>query len=268
MRGAAAAWDLDGSGLGGSRLLLWGQQVAKAVMSSAPYDAIGAQVRHTGVPQQPQMRVKLLPQENANQEPAGVVAEQGNTVVDELGKMVLTDSLDLNRQVLFAPGYAPAPIANVAVGPQQCAYLCKKSRLGSTQKGLGGGQQLHSEIVEREGNELLRCNALYAYSCVSFKVTAPPGSPDEVHNGTCWNSELDHATLTARLEAVENRLSLLESQADVTPVHTSKARLIQELLATNPEITVPEVQGRTGIKADTIRKIMLRQKRSEKEEEG
>ena len=74
--------------------------------------------------------------------------------------------------------------------------------------------------------------------------------------------------LTARVAAMEDRLALLESQADVTPVHTSKARLIQELLATNPEITVPEVQGRTGIKADTIRKIMLRQKRSEKEEEG
>ena len=75
-------------------------------------------------------------------------------------------------------------------------------------------------------------------------------------------------TLTARLEAMENRLALLERQADVTPVHTSKARLIQELLAANPALTVPEIQGRTGIKADTIRKIMLRQKRSEKEEEG
>ena len=74
--------------------------------------------------------------------------------------------------------------------------------------------------------------------------------------------------LAARLEAVENRLSLLESQADVTPVHTSKARLIQELLAANPALTVPEIQGRTGIKADTIRKIMLRQKRREREEEG
>jgi Fic family protein len=74
-------------------------------------------------------------------------------------------------------------------------------------------------------------------------------------------------TLTARLETVENRLALLERQANVTPVHTSKARLIQELLAANPALTVPEIQGRTGIKADTIRKIMLRQKRSEKEEE-
>jgi hypothetical protein len=75
-------------------------------------------------------------------------------------------------------------------------------------------------------------------------------------------------TLAARIEAVEKRLALLESQADVTPVHTSKARLIQELLAENPALTVPEIQGCTGIKADTIRKIMLRQKRSEKEEEG
>src|ERR1039458_8550291 len=72
--------------------------------------------------------------------------------------------------------------------------------------------------------------------------------------------------LTAHLEAVENRLALLESQADVTPVHTSKARLIQELLAANPALTVPEIQGRTGIKADTIRKIMLQQKRSEGKE--
>ena len=75
-------------------------------------------------------------------------------------------------------------------------------------------------------------------------------------------------TLTARLEAVEKRLALLESQADVTPVHTSKARLIHELLVANPALTVPEIQGRTGIKADTIRKIMLRQKRSGREEEG
>ena len=73
--------------------------------------------------------------------------------------------------------------------------------------------------------------------------------------------------LAARLEAVEKRLDLLESQADVTPIHTTKARLIQELLVANPALTVPEIQGRTGIKADTIRKIMLRQKRSEKEEE-
>lgn len=74
--------------------------------------------------------------------------------------------------------------------------------------------------------------------------------------------------LTARMEAVENRLALLESQADVTPVHTSKARLIHELLAANPALTVPEIQGRTGVRPDTIRKIMLRQKRSEREEEG
>jgi hypothetical protein len=86
-------------------------------MPSAPYDAIGAQVRHTGVPQQPQMRVKLLPQENANQEPAGVFDEQGNTVVDELGKMVLTDSLDLDRRVLLVAGDVPAPIAHVAIFP-------------------------------------------------------------------------------------------------------------------------------------------------------
>src|ERR1035441_1714730 len=73
--------------------------------------------------------------------------------------------------------------------------------------------------------------------------------------------------ISARLEAMENRLALLERQADVTPVHTSKARLIQELLVANPALTVPEIQGRTGIRPDTIRKIMLRQKRSEKEEE-
>ena len=77
---------------------------------------------------------------------------------------------------------------------------------------------------------------------------------------------MSRGKVTARLEAVENRLALLESQADVTPVHTSKARLIQELLAANPALTVPEIQGRTGIKADTIRKIMLQQKRSEGKE--
>ena len=74
--------------------------------------------------------------------------------------------------------------------------------------------------------------------------------------------------LTARVEAVENRLALLESQADVTPVHISKARLIQELLAANPALTVPEIQGRTGVKSDTIRKIMLREKRSKRSEGG
>jgi Fic family protein len=73
-------------------------------------------------------------------------------------------------------------------------------------------------------------------------------------------------TLTARVEAVENRLALLESQADVTPVHTSKARLIQELLAANPALTVPDIQARTGVKADTIRRVIARQKISEREE--
>jgi len=73
-------------------------------------------------------------------------------------------------------------------------------------------------------------------------------------------------TLTARLEAVENRLALLESQADVTPVHTSKARLIQDLLAANPDLTIREIQGRTGVRPDTIRRVIARQKQCEGEE--
>lgn len=72
--------------------------------------------------------------------------------------------------------------------------------------------------------------------------------------------------VTAQLDAVEKRLSFLESQRDVTPVHSSKTRLIQELLAANPSLSVQEIQGRTGVKPDTIRKIILRLKRTERAE--
>jgi hypothetical protein len=72
--------------------------------------------------------------------------------------------------------------------------------------------------------------------------------------------------VTAQLAAVEKRLALLENQRDVTPVHSSKTRLIQELLTANPSLTVQDIQGRTGVKPDTIRKIILRLKRTERAE--
>ena len=69
-------------------------------------------------------------------------------------------------------------------------------------------------------------------------------------------------TLVARATAIEKRLALLESRKDVTPVTTSKARVIAELLSTSPGMTIHEIQGRTGIKADTIRKTKARLNRA------
>jgi len=66
--------------------------------------------------------------------------------------------------------------------------------------------------------------------------------------------------LCQRMEIIERRQALLEARCDLTPVTNRKSDIIRDLLVAEPALSVRELQQRTGIKADTIRKVMKRTK--------
>jgi len=68
-----------------------------------------------------------------------------------------------------------------------------------------------------------------------------------------------NATTRAALKALEDRVILLESQRDITPAKpVSKAGTIRTMLAAEPNLTATEIQRRTGINVDTVKKVKQR----------
>ena len=61
--------------------------------------------------------------------------------------------------------------------------------------------------------------------------------------------------------ALAKRVEFLERHRGVTPPRMNRAQTVRGLLEENPALTPTEIQKQTGIKADTIRKIMSRLKR-------